>query len=413
MKEKIDIIKLKNGFNCCFREICFYQKFVTMALTVKVGSVLEHNGEKGIAHLLEHLLMSFLTFDLYHDVRYRAKAYTDFNETIFYIKCPADINNFKEILKIVYEIAKGKFIDEKYFQRAKTDVLNEIRGEQKNQSMVNALLNKSEYLSHLALGNEEDVMKMTYEDVKEFFEQNYFTNIMSLSIVGDVSVDMKKYVIDLFTNLDNGLRIRNRKTFLIPDYKDEVEYIDISEKGNSELSVIIKVRKAIFESKENIAKIEIIEKVALDLLITELEKYLKQKELDIKYEYKELDAFYIFYIIKIKKEKLDKNKSRELIDEIIYFLNNLSRQDIDDTMICELLEQFYEIEYDEELYYQETGIHQQLLECIDYFIAGNPVMTYEERYMLYKKISKEIKTEEVYKFLESIKMEGKMFIVNL
>lgn len=196
-----------------------------MALTVKVGSAVESEGKKGVAHLLEHLLMSFLTFDLYDDVKYRAKAYTNFNETIFYIKCPADELNLIKTLKIIFEIAQGKFVAEKYFQRAKTDVLNEIREVQKKQTIISILLKQSGYSECLALGNEDDVLKLEYKDAKVFFEQYYSANIMSLAIVGDVPASIKTYVKALFTNLRSFPNTFVRKKYFIPDYKNKIEYI--------------------------------------------------------------------------------------------------------------------------------------------------------------------------------------------
>lgn len=420
MEEKIDAFSLENGFNCCFRQLDYYQNFVTMALAVRVGSTSERVGQRGIAHLLEHLSMSFWTFDLCKGIKYRTKAYTDFNETIFYIKCPADEINLRKCIKIVLNIAQGKFLDEKYFYRAQKDVLEEIGEEKKKQSIADILLKDSDYAKFYAVGKEEDVARMKYSDVVNFFERFYSANIMSLSIVGDIQrlEELKEYMKDLFSHVKCFPVKIDRKRLYIPEYKNKIDYVSLPKENeaHSEINMILKVCKGIIVSKKEAVKAEIIEKIALDIILAQLEDFLKEKgwEASVEYEYKDLDIFYMFYIIRIKTGNLDRKCVEKVVSSIKTFLSSqYIIKCCSDKEVYARLEEFYKIDFDSDLYYSSVGMHQILLECIDMYIMEKPILTYKEKCMLYEKIAKEVRKEEIYSFIKLLVMSDRSFVINI
>lgn len=247
MTDKIDIYNLQNGFTCCVRQCDYYPNFVTMALVVKAGSLCESVGQRGIAHVLEHLLMSFWTFDLYKDLKYRTKAYTDFNETIFYIKCPASETYLNKCIKILMCIAKGEFLNEKFFSRAKEDVLKEIKEESGKRTIANVLLKDSGYDHYYALGNKDDILQMGYRDAISFFERFYSAKIMSLVVVGDLAdiAKLKQYIRKLFVDVQSfSVQIARKKMF-IPEYKNRIEYIQTvkDDINSSEINIVLKISK--------------------------------------------------------------------------------------------------------------------------------------------------------------------------
>lgn len=420
MTDKIDVLNLENGLSCCFRQCDYYQNFVTMALVVKVGSMCETIKQRGVAHLLEHLLMSFWTFDLYKDIKYRTKAYTDFNETIFYIKCPVSEQNLKGCIQILQYIAQGKFLNKKFFTRAQEDVLREIREEKGKQSITNILLKESEYDDFYALGDEDAVLQMGYGDVMSFFERYYSASIMSLVIMGDIvhMQELKEYIRKLFLNVQSFPMQMTRKKVFIPDYKNRIQYIQSTKDdiNNSEINLIFKINKDTFITKEEIVRNEIIENIAFEIIISEFKTFLNRMklEINIEFERKELSVFYMFYSVKIKTEPFSSNYVERMVCDIKTYIDmQLNKKEYNDKKIAQLINEYSEIEYDSDLYYRVMGMHQMLLECIDMYTLEKPVITYEEKCLLYTQVSKKIKTRDIYNFIKLLLGGDRIFIINL
>lgn len=413
MKEQVKQYSLKNGLSCCYRNMDPFVDFVTMALVVKAGSMMEEEGKKGTAHVLEHLLMSFWTFGLCKDIDFRTKAHTDFHDTIFYVQCPTHDDNLLSCIKILFDIASGKFLDEKYFCKAKNDVLREIKDEKDNNIIAKILLQKSFYSKCFTLGEEKDVKNMPYSDVLSFYNKFYSPENMSLEIVGDIGdVEKLHRNIEIIFGDITPFKVEYKyKKVYIPEYTGEVCYIDQkNQKNNSQeknINIVVRYEKSNPISNDLYIKEEIIEKIAFTLLIEEIKNYFRMENMEIKYNIMELDASYIFYSIEIFGIN-----SEDVLCEVNSFFDDydISQSNID-MKICEVLKDFHSVERNNVEYYEKVGMHQLLLECIDNFTMQKPIISYDERCNLYEKVSEEIQVKEVIEFISKFVKSGKFFLI--
>lgn len=409
LKDIINHFRLENGFSCYIRNVDVFQNFVTMALTINVGSLCEDEGHRGIAHLLEHLLMSFYTLNLYGNTKYKAHAYTDFREMVFFIKGPVDGGNITTFIEIMSGIANGTFLKREFFQRIKEDVLKEIHEEEKMITLPRVLLEKSDYERFYAIGHLVDVVNMNYDEVFSFFNTFFSPDKMSLAIVGNITEGIvRESVIDSFKDMKKKSTFMRNVTLSIPDYKEKE--INISRLVNNEVIIVIKKEKC---KSDNNLRNQIIDSIAIDVIINFLNSQIveyTEKAIE-EYEKKIFDSRFIFYILRVQVggENISSSKLLKRIKRCmnsIHTLNEFGSINIQ-KKITELKK--YILEGNIESNYT---IHQMLLECMEAAKLDKDINSCQVQTTLYMEYLKELQIEEVYNHIISIMSADKMYLTN-
>jgi zinc protease len=114
--------KLANGFTYYIRHNEEPKNRVTFYLANKVGSVLETDEQRGLAHFMEHMSFNGTThFPKGELVNYLQKAgvrfgadinaYTGFDETVYQLPLPTDPEIVKNGIEIMHDWAHGATLD--------------------------------------------------------------------------------------------------------------------------------------------------------------------------------------------------------------------------------------------------------------------------------------------------------------
>jgi zinc protease len=171
----VKVGKLKNGFTYYIRKNTEPEKRVTMYLGVKVGSILEKEEERGLAHFLEHMNFNGLKhFPKNELVDYLQKAgvrfgsdlnaYTGFNETVYQLPIPSDDPELlKNGLQVMRDWAQDALLSSDEIDKERGIIMEEMRGgrgasQRMQEQMLPVLLNGSLYSNRLPIGTEEVVM---------------------------------------------------------------------------------------------------------------------------------------------------------------------------------------------------------------------------------------------------------------
>lgn len=153
-----------------------------LALVVNIGSSIENILEKGIAHFLEHMQMSF--YDTKHAL-YGAFAHTDFYSTTYYFDIQkADIT---EIQKIIQCIINGTYIEYANMDEIRNDILVEYDYYQRKRRYADfeCLLKGSEYERCFPIGKKSCINSFTRTQLQHFFSKYYSLNNMALVWIAD------------------------------------------------------------------------------------------------------------------------------------------------------------------------------------------------------------------------------------
>ena len=410
LSEELNIKRsLINGFTYYVRKVDYFEKFITMSLTIKIGSIHENKNENGLAHLLEHMHMSFHKFNLYPHIRYKAEAYTDFFETIFYIKCFNDWENIYTCLEIFNFIARGRFLSELYFINTKNDVISEIidymKYKQEENRLFSLLLNGSQYLDFLAIGDVKDVSNLSYEQLVQFYNTWYSGDLMSIAIVGDIK-DINKLennIKSVFEGISNRKLPMNYFNHDIPKYNNiKIHEIEIQEIKKNDLEIYFKVKKSEIISL-NAIDIEVMEAILFKAVEHKLKSFFEDlniKVIEITCENVNLDMFHMFYVIKIDFKESKHIVMKDIVDLINTFFKSITIY-MDNLFIStirmELSNNIDKRNYD---YYDFVGMHSLLLECIDDYILGKPVYISSEKCKLLKNSIKKMPLDNIHNYLK-------------
>ena len=217
----VKVGKLSNGFTYYIRKNSEPANRATLSLVNKVGSVLETEEQRGLAHFLEHMCFNgtkhfpknkLIEYLGEAGVRFGAdlNAYTGFNETVYQLPIPLDKPGLlKNAMQILRDWAQDATLDEEEIDKERGVVLEERRlrlgAQQRIQDQLfPVIFNNSRYSNRLPIGTEEVLKNCSYESLRKFYKDWYRPNLQALIIVGDINIKaIEKMIIDKFSDLKN------------------------------------------------------------------------------------------------------------------------------------------------------------------------------------------------------------------
>lgn len=186
---------------------------VKIALVVKCGLINEKR-QYGIAHLTEHMLLSFEYENKYHSYfSYSVKAITSIDKTIFEFTClPEDIFN---IIKIIRKILTGETLYESYLDDIKIDVIDEyVKVSNDYLYHINKFLLKNyKIVKTMPIGSPKEIYKVTYKMISEYFKENYIASNSGLIVCGNINHNIVEKCVDNLLAIDyiNTGKINKKK----------------------------------------------------------------------------------------------------------------------------------------------------------------------------------------------------------
>ncbi len=239
----VTVGQLKNGFKYYILKNAEPEKRVTMYLGVKVGSILETEEERGLAHFLEHMnfngLKHFPKNDLVNylqkaGVRFGSdlNAYTSFEETVYQLPIPSDDPELlKNGLQVMRDWAQDALLVTEEINKERGIIMEEMRGgrgasQRMQDQFLPVLLNGSLYSQRLPIGTENVVMNFDPKLIRDFHARWYRPDLQSIIIVGDIDAKvMEQEVIRLFSDMktpknpvkrtEHSVPLLNKNQFLI------------------------------------------------------------------------------------------------------------------------------------------------------------------------------------------------------
>jgi len=226
--------KLSNGFTYYIRKNTEPANRVQLYLVNKVGSVLENENQRGLAHFMEHMSFNGTTHypknDLVHylqssGVRFGAdlNAYTSFDETVYQLPIPSDSPALLQNgLLIMRDWAANATLELSEINAERGVVLEEKRlgkgaQERMSQKTLPIILNNSQYAIRLPIGVDTVLNNFDRNTILSFYKDWYRPDLQALIVVGDINVDsMEIQIKKLFSDLKNPSNERPRTKYRVP-----------------------------------------------------------------------------------------------------------------------------------------------------------------------------------------------------
>jgi len=232
--------QLPNGLTYYIKPNAKPAQKVELRLVVAAGSILENENQRGLAHFMEHMEFNGLQhfpkntlvdFLQKIGVQFGAdlNAYTSWDRTYYFLPVPTDNpGNLDNAFQVLADWAGGALIMTQDVNDERNVILEESRANFKNANMrmlykyLPAWTNNSRYADRLPIGLDSIVQNADPDRIREFYHDWYRPNLQAMIVVGDITVDDAKAMIEkYFGGLKNPANERERIIYEVSPYTEK------------------------------------------------------------------------------------------------------------------------------------------------------------------------------------------------
>ncbi len=196
--------RLANGLTYYVRRNAEPRARAEMYLAINAGAAMEDDDQKGLAHLIEHMLFNgtqrFPKQDLVQflestGMRFGGdvNAYTSFDETVYTLTVPTDSARMLDrAFDVLEDWAGSATMSGEEIDRERGVVIEEWRARTQSAQgrisnrLVPALLPGSRYADRLPIGDTATIRRAPHEALRRFYRDWYRPDLMAIVVVGDI-----------------------------------------------------------------------------------------------------------------------------------------------------------------------------------------------------------------------------------
>ena len=237
----VRIGKLANGLTYYIRHNELPENRADFYIAQKVGSILEEENQRGLAHFLEHMCFNGTThfpgkgiINWLETIGVRfgenLNAYTSIDETVY------NINNVPVMrdgivdscLLILHDWANDLTLDPKEIDNERGVIHEEWRtGQGAMMRMYEQALPKafegSKYGHRLPIGTIEVIDNFPYQALRDYYEKWYRPDQQGIIVVGDIDVDkVEAKIKEIFSDIEMPANAAERVYEQVPDNKEPI-----------------------------------------------------------------------------------------------------------------------------------------------------------------------------------------------
>ena len=234
--KEVRIGKLDNGLTYYIRHNEYPKNQVDFYIAQKVGSILEEDNQRGLAHFLEHMCFngtrnfpgsSMIKWLESVGVKfgYNLNAYTSVDETVYRISSvPTErIGVQDSCLMILSDWADGLLLEGKEIDEERSVIHEEWRSQlPPNMRIMEKLLPEiypdSRYGHRLPIGTMEVVDNFPHQALRDYYETWYRPDLQGIVVVGDIDVDrIEGKIKEMFSKIEKPVNPAERVYFPVAD----------------------------------------------------------------------------------------------------------------------------------------------------------------------------------------------------
>ena len=241
MDPNVRVGKLENGLTYYIRHNNYPEGQANFYIAQKVGSVIEEDNQRGLAHFLEHMCFNgtekfpgngVIKYLESIGVKFGAdlNAYTSIDETVYNIdNVPMNVAGAVDsCLWILHDWAGGLLLEDEDIDKERGVIHEEWR--QRNtaqQRMMEAVSLEmypgSPYGERWPIGTMEVIDNFPYEALRAYYEKWYRPDQQAIVVVGDVNVDeIESKIKGIFADLTMPENPAERVYYPIADNKEPI-----------------------------------------------------------------------------------------------------------------------------------------------------------------------------------------------
>lgn len=233
--------KLDNGMTYYIRHNEKPDNRADFYIAQKVGSVLEEENQRGLAHFLEHMAFNGTTnlpgMTLRNYLQSRGvkfgenlNAYTAIDQTVYMVtNVQTDLPGLVDTcLLILHDWSSFIALEDAEIDNERGVILEEERTTGgANRRVMEQLLPKmypnSPYGERLPIGTKEVIANFKYDELRDYYKKWYRPDLQGLIIVGDIDVDaIEARIKEMFADIPAPVDPATRTQFMIEDNEEPI-----------------------------------------------------------------------------------------------------------------------------------------------------------------------------------------------
>ena len=233
--------KLDNGLTYYIRHNEKPDNRADFYIAQKVGSVLEEENQRGLAHFLEHMAFNGTTnlpgMTLRNYLQSRGvkfgenlNAYTAIDETVYMVtNVQTDLPGLVDTcLLILHDWSSFISLEEAEIDNERGVILEEERttggaNRRAQETLFPKMYPNSPYGARLPIGTKEVIANFTYQELRDYYNKWYRPDLQGLIIVGDIDVDaIEARIKEMFADIPAPVNPAERTIFPIADNAEPI-----------------------------------------------------------------------------------------------------------------------------------------------------------------------------------------------
>jgi zinc protease len=223
--------QLENGLRYYVRRNAKPENRAELRLVVDVGSLVEDDDQRGLAHFVEHMAFNGSRhFEKQELVDYLERigmrfgpdvnAYTSFDETVYMLQVPTDEEEIlAQAFLILEDWAHGVTFDDEEIDKERGVVVEEWRqgrgaGGRIRDQQLPVTFHGSRYAERLVIGDKEVLQTAPHDVLRRFYRDWYRPDLMAVVAVGDFEpAAMEAKIREHFSNAERMLASASTSRF--------------------------------------------------------------------------------------------------------------------------------------------------------------------------------------------------------
>ena len=431
----VRIGKLDNGMTYYLRHNEKPAQRADFYIAQKVGSILEEESQRGLAHFLEHMAfngtvnlpdMTLRDYLQSRGIKFgeNLNAGTGIDQTVYMVtNVPTTLPGLVDTcLLIFHDWSSFIALEEEEIDNERGVILEELRTrENANERIMKEILPQiypnSPYANRLPGGLPEVIANFEYQTLRDYYQKWYRPDLQGLVIVGDIDVDaIENRIIELFSDIKAPVDPAPRPLFMIEDNEEPIVAIcSDPEQTNYEVNIFYKHETTPFNLRNDIGywMSKYVLSIISDMQINRLQELAQKPDAPFVYAY----SYYGDYYISPTKDawnNIAMAKDMSGIDEAITAIvteNNRMQQygftaSEYERAKADFMKQI-ENKYNER---NNTENRFYVNECLDNFLTNEPMMGIETEYTLYQQIAPNVPLETINAFAAQLIPENNLVI---
>ena len=427
--------KLDNGLTYYIRHNEKPDNRADFYIAQKVGSVLEEENQRGLAHFLEHMAFNGTTnlpgMTLRNYLQSRGvkfgenlNAWTAIDETVYLIQnVQTDLPGLVDTcLLILHDWSSFIALEDEEIDNERGVILEEERTtggatRRVRETLLPKMYPGSPYGERLPIGTKEVIANFSYQDLRDYYHKWYRPDLQGIIVVGDIDVDaIEARIKEMFADIPAPVNPAERTQFMIDDNKKPIVAVASDPELTSiDLNIFYKHDATPDSLKGDLSYwvSDYVTSIISKMQINRLQELTQKPNPPFVYGY----SYYGDYYVSPTKEawtSMAAPKDVEGIDEAITALVTENKR----------MQQygFTASEYERakadfmktiESAYNErnnTENEKHVNACLYHFLNNEPMMDIETEYMLYQQIIPNIPLETINEVASQLIREDNLVI---